>query len=141
MEVYPLLQIQYANSTNCVTTALLVLGIYKELLKQFGLRRLLILNLCCTSLAVLYSITSCKSMPLNLCCSQLQTLSLTPPCSLVWLHQEWTTKAALLSFLFDLIGGGDSVRITIICKCIADISPPEKLWVLAPDNEPVQLCV
>ena len=46
---------------------------------------------------------------------------------LVWLHQTWTTEAALLSFLFDLVGGGDMVRITIVCKCIADISPPEKL--------------
>lgn len=50
--------------------------------------------------------------------------------STVWFHQYWATPAALLSFAFDLIGGGAITRITIVIKCIADISPPEKLSVL-----------
>lgn len=50
---------------------------------------------------------------------------------LVWLHQTWTTEAALLSFLFDLAGGGDITRITIVIKCIVDITPPHKLCVIS----------
>lgn len=111
-------------------TALLVLGVYKTLLERLGLRRLVVLSFCCSALAVLYSITACKSLlprrQLDLY-FPLATLSLTSLHNLVWLHQVWTTQAALLSFLFDLVGGGDMVRITIVCTCIADVSPPEKL--------------
>ena len=39
--------------------ALLVLATYKELLPFVGLRRLVIMNLCCSALAVLHSILSC----------------------------------------------------------------------------------
>ncbi|KAI4198057.1 MAG: hypothetical protein LQ350_005498, partial [Teloschistes chrysophthalmus] len=45
----------------------------------------------------------------------------------VWFHPDWATAAALLSFLFALIGGGGVVRTIIIVKCIADIAPPESL--------------
>ncbi|KAL9010779.1 MAG: hypothetical protein Q9173_004316 [Seirophora scorigena] len=83
--------------------ALLILGLYKELLQQYGLRRLVILSLCCSALAVLYSI------------------------SIFWLHPAWTAHTALLSSFFDLIGGGDIVRITIVSKCIADILPADEL--------------
>lgn len=40
--------------------ALLVLATYKELLPFVGLRRLVAINLCCSALAVLFSIVSCK---------------------------------------------------------------------------------
>lgn len=43
-----------------LVVALLILGLYKELLQQYGLRRLTILSLCCSALAVLYSISICK---------------------------------------------------------------------------------
>lgn len=43
-------------------TALLVLGVYKTLLERLGLRRLVIVSFCCSALAVLYSITACKSI-------------------------------------------------------------------------------
>ena len=43
-------------------TALLVLGIYKTLLERLGLRRLVVVSFCCSALAVLYSITACKSL-------------------------------------------------------------------------------
>ena len=39
------------------------------------------------------------------------------------------TPVALLSFAFNLIGGGAIVRTTIVIKCIADVSPPERLSV------------
>ena len=48
---------------------------------------------------------------------------------IVWLHRDWATSAALLSFIFNLIGGGGLVRWTLICKHIGDISPPERLLV------------
>lgn len=41
--------------------ALLVLGIYKDLKQRYGLRRLVILNLCFAALAVLYSVVACMS--------------------------------------------------------------------------------
>ncbi|KAL8688781.1 MAG: hypothetical protein Q9224_004800, partial [Gallowayella concinna] len=43
------------------------------------------------------------------------------------LHRSWTTNAILFSFVFDLFGGGEVMRITIITTCIAQITPPEKL--------------
>lgn len=43
----------------CAMAALLVLATYKELLPFVGLRRLVMINLCCSALAVLYSIISC----------------------------------------------------------------------------------
>ncbi|KAL6721974.1 hypothetical protein ACLMJK_001079 [Lecanora helva] len=45
----------------------------------------------------------------------------------LWLHRDWAAPAALLTSGFDLIGGGALVRLTLINKCIADISPPDKL--------------
>ena len=45
----------------------------------------------------------------------------------VWGHQRWATVAALLSFLFDMVGGGDITRLTIVCTVIAEMSPPEQL--------------
>ncbi|KAL9047922.1 MAG: hypothetical protein Q9206_006373 [Seirophora lacunosa] len=45
----------------------------------------------------------------------------------LWLHPAWTAHTALLSSFFDLIGGGDIVRITIVSKCIADILPADEL--------------
>ncbi|KAL8743194.1 MAG: hypothetical protein Q9190_004429 [Brigantiaea leucoxantha] len=45
----------------------------------------------------------------------------------VWLDQPWTTQVALLSFVFDLIGGGEMVRLNIIITCIAEIYPPDDL--------------
>lgn len=44
--------------------ALLILGVYKDATERIGLRRVLVLNLCCEALAVAYSITSCKTLPL-----------------------------------------------------------------------------
>lgn len=41
------------------TVALLLLGTYKELLPRFGLRRLLLLNLSCSGLEVLYFSSVC----------------------------------------------------------------------------------
>ncbi|KAL8764437.1 MAG: hypothetical protein Q9194_007091, partial [Teloschistes cf. exilis] len=80
---------------------LLVLATYKELLARVGLRRLVILGLCFSALEVLYTMAA------------------------FWFHRDWATPAALLSFLFALIGGGGVVRTIIIVKCIADIAPPE----------------
>ncbi|KAL9578338.1 MAG: hypothetical protein Q9203_007131 [Teloschistes exilis] len=82
---------------------LLVLATYKELLARVGLRRLVILGLCFSALEVLYTMAA------------------------FWFHRDWATPAALLSFLFALIGGGGVVRTIIIVKCIADIAPPESL--------------
>ncbi|KAL8819805.1 MAG: hypothetical protein Q9223_001842 [Gallowayella weberi] len=48
-------------------------------------------------------------------------------CIPVSLHRSWTTNAILCSFIFDLLGGGEVMRITIITTCIAQITPPEKL--------------
>ncbi|KAL9103489.1 MAG: hypothetical protein Q9163_001485 [Psora crenata] len=45
------------------------------------------------------------------------------------LHQPWTTNAVLLTFLLDVVGGGDITRITICISCIAAISPPDQLYV------------
>lgn len=42
-----------------LTVALLVLATYKELLPRVGLRRLVLLNLFCSGLEVLYSIVVC----------------------------------------------------------------------------------
>ncbi|KAL9575926.1 MAG: hypothetical protein Q9212_007555, partial [Teloschistes hypoglaucus] len=84
-----------------INLALLVLATYKELLARVGLRRLVILGLCFSALEVLYTMAS------------------------FWFHRDWATPAALLSFLFALIGGGGVVRTIIIVKCIADIAPPE----------------
>lgn len=39
--------------------ALILLGTYKELLPRFGLRRLILLNLSCSGLEVLYFISVC----------------------------------------------------------------------------------
>ncbi|KAL8635631.1 MAG: hypothetical protein Q9228_006893 [Teloschistes exilis] len=83
--------------------SLLVLATYKELLARVGLRRLVILGLCFSALEVLYTMAA------------------------FWFHRDWATPAALLSFLFALIGGGGVVRTIIIVKCIADIAPPESL--------------
>ena len=109
-------------------TALLVLGVYKTLLERLGLRRLVVVSFCCSALAVLYSITACKSLlQEDKLYFPIATPNLTSLHHLVWLHQVWTTEAALFSFLFDLVGGNDMVRVTIVCKCIADILPSEKL--------------
>ncbi len=42
-----------------IISALLVLATYKELLPRIGLRRLVLLNLCCSGFGVFYSITVC----------------------------------------------------------------------------------
>ena len=47
------------NTTSLI--ALLVLGMYRELMERIGLRRVVILNLCCAAMAVLYSVVSCES--------------------------------------------------------------------------------
>lgn len=49
------------------TVALLVLATYKELLTRVGLQRLVLLNLLCGSLEVLYSILvcMCQASPLS----------------------------------------------------------------------------
>ena len=31
--------------------------------------------------------------------------------------------------MFDLLGGGDVTRISIVTKCLVDITPPDKLCV------------
>ena len=49
--------------------------------------------------------------------------------STVWLRQPWAIYAAPFSFAFDLIGGGEMVRTTIVPTCIAEISRPDKLYV------------
>ena len=59
----------------------------------------------------------------------MRAVELTSIFAPVWLHQSWSTEAALLSVVFDLIGGGDSIRITMACACIANITPAENLWV------------
>ena len=45
----------------------------------------------------------------------------------VSLHQSWTNTAILLTFICDLLGGGDLTRITLCVTILADILPPEKL--------------
>lgn len=100
---------------------------YKGVTGRIGLRRVLVLNLLCAALAVLYSVGSCESERSHLCSMHSATVMLTRCHDIVWLHRVWTTEAALLSFIFDLIGGGNSVRITMTCKCIADILAPENL--------------
>ncbi|KAL8726068.1 MAG: hypothetical protein Q9166_006947 [cf. Caloplaca sp. 2 TL-2023] len=82
--------------------ALLVLATYKELLPLVGLNRLVIASLCCSALAVLYSVFNFS------------------------LHQSWTPNAILGSFVFDLVGGGEVTRMAIIITCIAQITPPER---------------
>lgn len=101
--------------------ALLVLAPYKELLPFVGLRRLVVINICCSALAVLYSISNCKRLAPFLGSAVILTSVL------VSLHQSWTTYAILASFVFDLIGGGETTRIIIVISCIAIISPPEEL--------------
>ena len=96
-------------------------------MERVGLRRLIFLNLCCAALGVSYSIAACKSPWCELSFFIVMTGLLSFAHTIVWLHQVWTTQAALLSFLFSLVGGGDLVRITLVCKCIADVCPPEKL--------------
>ena len=54
-----------ADISSLDVVALLVLGMYKDLTEQIGLRRVLSLNLCCAALMVGYSIASCKSCPYN----------------------------------------------------------------------------
>lgn len=82
---------------------LLVLAPYNALLPRMGLRRLVLLNIVCSGLEVLYTLVA------------------------LWFHRDWGTLAALLSFVFNLIGGGALVRLTIIVTYIADISPPNQL--------------
>lgn len=54
---------------------------------------------------------------------------LTESSVIVSLHQQWTTSAILASCIFDLMGGGETTRITIVTICIAKIVPLEKLLV------------
>lgn len=54
-------------------TALLVLATYKELLLRIGLRRLVLLNLCCSGFGVFYSSLICISSPLCLLRSRIPT--------------------------------------------------------------------
>lgn len=49
----------------------------------------------------------------------------------VWLNQPWATPVALLSFVFDLVGGGEMVRLNITITCIAEITPPNHLYALS----------
>lgn len=48
----------------------------------------------------------------------------------VWLNQPWATPVALLSFVFDLVGGGEMVRLNITITCIAEITPSNHLYAL-----------
>ena len=45
----------------------------------------------------------------------------------VSLHQTWTTNAILASFVFDVIGGGQTTLVMGVTTCIAVLSPPEEL--------------
>lgn len=85
------------------TVALVVLAAYQQLLPAIGLRPLLLLNVLFAALGVLFSAFFFS------------------------LHQSWSAYAILSTFIFDLIGGGDIVRITTSMTCIAAISPPEQL--------------
>ena len=50
-----------AYGTKVITViALLVLGLYRILLERIGLRRVIFTNLCCSALAVAYSMLSCR---------------------------------------------------------------------------------
>lgn len=127
----PPTMIWLANSMPWFILALLVLGMYKEVVERIGLRRVLVLNLVCAALAVSYSIASCQYNGSQLLLPHSIIMMLTRYHDTVWFHHAWTTEAALLSFVFDVLGGGDVVRITMACKCIADIMPPENLHVLS----------
>lgn len=49
--------------------------------------------------------------------------------SQVSLHQPWTTTAILLTFLCDLLGGGELTRINLSVTVIASLLPPAELSV------------
>lgn len=59
--------------------------------------------------------------------SYLKSMSIILTRHTVSLHQTWTTNAMLTSFIFNLIGGGETTRLMIVTTCIAVISPPEEL--------------
>ncbi|MCJ1350963.1 MAG: hypothetical protein MMC33_000945 [Icmadophila ericetorum] len=83
--------------------AILVLATYEHLLLRMGLRYLVLLNCVFSAASVGFSTT------------------------VFWLNYSWATYVAPLSFIFDVIGGSEMVRITIIITCIAEISPPDRL--------------
>ena len=101
--------------------ALLVLATYKELLSFVGLRRLVIINLCCSALGVFCSILSCTHL------IPIDPTSIILTRRTVSLHQTWTTNAILASFVFDVIGGGQTTLVMGVTTCIAVLSPPEEL--------------
>ena len=104
--------------------ALLVLATYEHFLSSKGLRYLMLLNLFCSAVGVVFSTVVCASIiPPILHCHKTHLRNT------VWIHQPWATYIAPLSFTFDLIGGGEMVRLTIIPTCIAQISRPENLYV------------
>lgn len=59
--------------------------------------------------------------------SYLESTSIILTRHTISLHQTWTTSAILTSFIFDLIGGGETTRLIIVTTFIAVISPPEEL--------------
>ncbi|MCJ1281406.1 hypothetical protein MMC26_000725 [Xylographa opegraphella] len=106
------------------TVAILVLATYEKLLEVKGLRFLLLLNLACSALGVVFSTSVCMLLPFAIAYHRACTYLVRPT---VWLRQSWATYVAPFSFAFDLIGGGEMVRLTIIPTCIAKISHPDKL--------------
>ncbi|CAO1603767.1 hypothetical protein XANCAGTX0491_007345 [Xanthoria calcicola] len=97
--------------------ALLMLATYQKLLPVLGLRRCLLINVALSACGILSSAFFYS------------------------LHQPWTSTAILLTFLFDLLGGGDLTRVNLCVTVIASLLPPGELtrtnnrisalWVLA----------
>ena len=59
--------------------------------------------------------------------SNLNSLSIILTRRTVSLHQSWTTNAILASFVFNVVGGGETTLVMGVTTCIAVLSPPEEL--------------
>ena len=125
------IQITGLTYTKKFALVLLVLGIYKQLLPQVGLRRLLVVSLSCSAIGVVLSTFVCTYI--YLCIESFGNL---PVLQTVWLRQSWTTPVVLMLNICDIVGGGDMTRMIMTITCIAEISHPEKLYGNTPMTHP-----
>ena len=97
-----------------------MLHIYQSFLPAKGLRRILIFRLSMSAALVFTSILSCA-------CNRSKRSQFELTGRADSLHTSWAPIGILMSNIFEVIGGGDVIRIVACATCVADIVPPEHL--------------